>query len=466
MTKLVSIPLWLLILVLLFAAVTFASHFLFPSVRWFFRRRAERLVAQMNKRLTRPIEPFKLAKRFDMVQRLVYDPAVSAAIHDHAQRHGIPENVAFEQARAYAREIVPGFSATAYYSVGMRFARWMSRSLYRVKVDELDKNRLDEISGDAAVIFVINHRSNMDYVLITWLVSNATALSYAVGEWARVWPLAPIIRSMGAYFIRRKDRSQLYRRVLARYVQLAMEGGATQAIFPEGGLSLDGAPCPPKLGLLNYIVTGYVPGGGDVVFIPVGMNYDQVLEDRYLINADQAGNRRFRPQYGPATMSFLAHIRDRVLRRFKRFGTFSASFAAPLSLDEFIKNRGGGVDDKLTEDLALELMARMGAVIPIMPVPLVAKILLKGQGLDEATITAEAAALLALFEGGTVPIPDSNAAEICADALDQLSRRKLIKKQGQLWLVVAEEVPVLRFYANSIAHHFVDLLPIADQSDE
>ena len=52
----VTLPLWLLILIVGFAAVTFASHFLFPSVRWFFRKRAERALAQLNTRLDRPIE--------------------------------------------------------------------------------------------------------------------------------------------------------------------------------------------------------------------------------------------------------------------------------------------------------------------------------------------------------------------------------------------------------------------------
>ena len=42
-----------LLLILAFAAVTFASHFLFPSVRWFFRRRMERAVARLNERLER-----------------------------------------------------------------------------------------------------------------------------------------------------------------------------------------------------------------------------------------------------------------------------------------------------------------------------------------------------------------------------------------------------------------------------
>ncbi len=79
MTRMVELPLWLLVLILAFATVTFASHFLFPSVRWFFRRRMERAVARLNKRLTRPIEPFKLTRRFDTVQRLSYDLPISAS---------------------------------------------------------------------------------------------------------------------------------------------------------------------------------------------------------------------------------------------------------------------------------------------------------------------------------------------------------------------------------------------------
>lgn len=68
MFQTVNIPVWALTLVVVFAAVTFASHFLFPSVRWFFRKRAERVVARLNQRLKRPIEPFKLMRRQDALE--------------------------------------------------------------------------------------------------------------------------------------------------------------------------------------------------------------------------------------------------------------------------------------------------------------------------------------------------------------------------------------------------------------
>ena len=67
---LVNYSIWIIIA---FALVAFFSHFLFPSVRWFFRHRMERVVDRLNKRLDRPIQPFKLMERHDMIIRLAQD---------------------------------------------------------------------------------------------------------------------------------------------------------------------------------------------------------------------------------------------------------------------------------------------------------------------------------------------------------------------------------------------------------
>ncbi|MEM9130209.1 MAG: glycerol-3-phosphate acyltransferase, partial [Pseudomonadota bacterium] len=145
MLRTIELPLWLFVLIVLFAAVTFASHFLFPSVRWFFRRRMEKAVARLNERLERPIEPFKLARRYDMIQRLIYDPEVSLAIAEYAKEEGIPENVAFERARRYAKEIVPSFSATAYFGIAIRAAKALSLALYRVRLGRYDEQGIEKI---------------------------------------------------------------------------------------------------------------------------------------------------------------------------------------------------------------------------------------------------------------------------------------------------------------------------------
>ena len=448
MNQPVTLPLWAFILIVLFAAVTFASHFLFPSVRWFFRKRAERLVARLNTRLQRPIEPFKLARRYDMIQRLLYDPAITRAILDHAREHNVPENVAFEKARNYAREIVPSFSATAYFTIGMRLARWLSRMLYRVRLGSFDREALDSLDADATVIFVMNHRSNMDYVLVTHLVSRASALSYAVGEWARVWPLSAVIRAMGAYFIRRRSRTALYRSVLARYVQLATEGGVTQAMFPEGGLSLTGSVGAPKLGLLNYIITNFEAGGRDVIFVPVALNYDQVIEDRFLIKAGMGGHRRFRPPVGTVISSVSSYFWRRLTGKFKGFGTASVAFGTPLKLSDF------ETSDDLTEAVALELMQRIRVVVPVLSAPLVARAIVVERAASRDAIATAVAAMIDELRHMRMPLPKRDVPSIVSETLARFAQRGLVDLTADAVTVVGDGGDVLGYYANSIAHHF------------
>ncbi len=436
MTQPVTLPLWALLLILAFAAVTFASHFLFPSVRWFFRRRAERAVAELNRRLHTPIQPFKLARRHDMVMRLSYDSEVMEAVQIEARRERIPENVAFERARRYAREIVPAFSAAAYFGFAIRVARWLSTSLYDVRLQVVDEDALKAIPADATVVFVMNHRSNMDYVLVTYLVAERSALSYAVGEWARVWPLRALVRAMGAYFIRRKSRGQLYRRVLARYVQMAAEAGVTQALFPEGGLSLDGRLGSPKLGLLNYIREGAETGGRAAVFVPVALNYDRVLEDRVLLAASASGERRFRARI-PTVLGFaLKMLRLRLRGRFRRFGRAGVTMGRPLALADAPRR---------TEDLAAELMARIEEAMPRLPLPLVARALTEADGpLSRVALTARVARWLA--EAGA----DDPAEAVVAEALAIARLRGFVREGPDGFVPEPGEAPLLRYYAASV----------------
>ncbi len=450
MTRTVAVPLWLLILILLFAGVTFLSHFLFPSVRWFFRQRAQRAVARLNRRLKRPIEPFKLARRYDMIQRLIYDPEVARAVAEEAHAKAIPENVAFERARDYAREIVPAFSATLYFGWGTRLARWLSRSLYRIRLPQIDMAALDRLPADATVVFVMNHRSNMDYVLVTWLVSGSGALSYAVGEWARVWPLSGLIRMMGAFFIRRKERGALYRRVLARYVQLATAGGVTQAIFPEGRLSLDGRLGEPRLGLLSYIVEGTPDRTRDVVFVPVGINYDRVLEDRFLIRAHVTGVRRFRPPLGHVLGGLAHYLGQRMTGRFRGFGTAKVAVGEPLSLSEFLASR----PERPAEELGAELMARVAAAVPAVPVPLVARHLADGEAWTSEALEAAIRADLGCLEARGRELPGRGPHRLVEDALALLVARGVVVRTGGGVRRAEGERDLFAYYAGSVAHHF------------
>ena len=437
----VEIPVWLLWIAGVLALIAALDRIIGPGVRWFLRRRMERVLIRVNARLERKIEPFKLARRQDMIVRLLYDPKVMEAVAEHAAETGVPGSVAFEEARHYAREIVPGFSATLYFGFATRAAKGLSRLLYRVRVGKVDAE-LAHVDPKATVIFVMNHRSNVDYLLVTWLVSDRAAISYAVGEWARVWPLSALIRSMGAYFIRRGSRNALYRRVLARYVQMAAAEGMTQAIFPEGGLSLDGRVGPAKMGLLSYIIDGFDPAGRDVVFVPVGLGYDRVLEDRVLVEAAAAGTRRFRMQ--PLKLAFLGLrlLWKRFRGRFRGFGTAAAGFGAPVSLRAFLAG-GGNV-----ETLGARLMTAIAQVVPVLPVPLVARALGAGAtSRDELRVRVEALIVRLTAAGAVLKLPPQGGEAILAEGLGPLIARGLVSEALQ---PVPGQQALLSFYAASV----------------
>jgi glycerol-3-phosphate O-acyltransferase len=444
---------------------------LIPGMRWLIRRRLNRAIDEINTRLKLRIQPFKLAKRRALIDQLIFDPEVLKAIEDFARANGVTREIAQNRARRYAKEIVPAFSAYAYFGIGTRLSRRISTFMYRVRLGYMDEEAMKTVDPDASVIFVINHRSNMDYVLVTFMVSSSSAISYAVGEWARVWLLQNLIRSMGAYFVRRDSREPLYRKVLARYVSSAVAGGLAQAMFPEGGLTRDGRLRPPKLGLLSYMVSGFDPKGTrDAVFVPVGINYDRVIEDRLQTAAaatPEGEKPRFKFDFRIFAGFLLRGLWLRLRGRWYRYGYACVSFGRPLSLRAYMAERGIDFRTLDTERRTAEiqrlgdvLLDKVGAVVPALPVPLVATALLDANGawlspLELKTRVSELAAKLAVA-GAHVHIPRADQDYAIEVAMRMLRMRRLIDESDGLYRINATEEPLLRYYANSIAHLLAD----------
>ena len=462
----VILPLWLVIVLAIGTGWWLLDRFFIPSVRWALRRRANRAINELNTHLKLDIQPFKLTKRKVMVDRLLYDPDVLSAAKQHALEENIPQDVAMQKAEHYAREIVPTFSAYAYFRFGTRIARRISKSLYRVRVGFSNDEALKTVPSDASVIFVINHRSNMDYVLVTYVAASSSALSYAVGEWAQVWGLRGLIRSMGAYFIRRNSRNALYRKVLSKYVAMATKAGVVQAIFPEGGLTRDGSLRAPKFGLLSYMISDFDPTGPrDAVFIPVGLNYDRVLEDRVLVDAAATPTGeapRFR--FNPLIFSkFIAKNIWLVLRgHWHRNGYTCVSFGKPVSLRTYLSKRNTDLrtlsaDARAAEieKIGLELMEAVGNAVPALPVPLVATALLDaGAPITMFELKGRVFSLIGSLErlGAYVCIPRRDYDYAIDVGLRMLKMRRMIFEKEGTYQINPEEIPLLRFYANSISH--------------
>ncbi len=469
MDEVITLPLWLFIPIAALACWSVLVLLLAPGMRWFLRRRINRVLQQIGLRLSVELPSFTLTRRTALIERLCPDPPVQAAVAAHVAASGEVPALALRRIDRYAREIVPSFNAYVYFRVGYTISRAIARLLYRVRIGFAAEAALRDIAPKSTLVFVINHRSNMDYILVSFLAAEQVTLSYAVGEWARIWGLQQLIRAMGAFFVRRNSNDPLYRVVLSRYVQMATEGGVTQAVFPEGGLTVDGRLRPPRFGLLAYMLKSFDEREGegrrDLVFLPVGLNYDRVLEDRtQLLKAHPQGQRPGRLRALGHLLRFFGDQLWRMLQgRWHRFGYACVNFGAPVSMRAWCRDKGlrfGEMSDddrrRETTRVAEHLLARIGEVIPVLPVSLVATLFVEAPLRQWSALELKAAMgerMARLQQGGAHQYLPRQDADYAFDVgLRMLVLRRIVRDEGGLFRLAEDGGPLAAYYANAIAH--------------
>lgn len=460
-----TIPTWLFLLLLAITVYAVVMSALIPSVRWYFRRRLNRAVDKLNTSLQIEVRPFQRTKRQVLIDQLLFDQDILAAIEAKAQQENVPREVLQQQVKSYAREIVPSFNAYVYDRVGYWMAKKVSRFIYRVRVAAADQKQLREVEPEATVVFVMNHRSNMDYVLISYLAAERVTLSYAVGEWARVFPLESLIRALGAFFVRRDSRNPLYRKILERYVNMATQSGVCQAVFLEGELSRDGALADPKIGFLDYMLRQYdYKSDRNVVFVPVGINYDRVLEDKNLLAWDKQEERLSKGQH---LGKFWHWLRQNLFvssrTRWQRYGYASVNFGVPISMREYCEQNSVDFKHLVKEEripkvfeLANELMDALRFVLPVLPVPLIASVFVSSEK-DSMTlleVVSECDVLIdkMIARGAAMKEEEKPRHKTLVNSLDMLKERNILLENKDRYSVNSEQASLIQYYANSIEH--------------
>ncbi len=462
----ITLPYWVFIVLVIFAAIMMLDRILLPSMRWYLKRRVNRVIGEINTRLDIEIRPIQFTRRQVLIDQLVFDEKVIDAIKLYADEHKMPHAIAQEKAHKYASEIIPAFNAYIYFRIGYWLAKKLARLVYRVRVGFYDNNKITESDSNASVVFVMNHRSNMDYVLVSFLVAEKTTLSYAVGEWARIWPLQTLIKAMGAFFVRRNSGNALYRKVLERYINMSTRAGVCQAVFLEGGLTRDGELREPRLGFLDYMLRDYHPHSDrDIIFIPVGINYDRVIEDRSLIRRlDKTAERRSVWFVIKTTVKFI--FKNALLsrkNRWRRFGYASVNFGEPVSAKQYCltHNVDFSVLDKeerflRIESLAKSIMRNISQVVPVVPVALMSEVLIKNKSawkseLEIKTLCAERIVQLEK-KGAPIDISSSAVESVLGSAMAALIGRGLVEEKDNLYRMKESELDIMNYYANSIIH--------------
>ena len=426
----------------------------------------ERRFDKVMRRYDVEIDRFKLSRQKSVETILNHDHAIWTHVERLAHA-GEDRFVLRKRVQTYVHEIVPAFNPSNYFRYGYRFTRWLINILYKVDFDPEEVKRLKEFSREKprCMIYILNHRSNADYVLTSYVLADQVALSFAVGEWARVWPLEYLFKSFGSYFLRRGFRDPLYHTVLRRYVQMVTKSGVTQALFPEGGLSRDGAFRSPKIGLIDYIVTSKEDRSFDreLIFVPVALNYDRVLEDRALV-AESKGER-------PKTtkLEMAKHVGQILFRNVWKFarskirknGIAAVRFGDPVSFDAWHKDQDVDIfsldkDERRAHIAGFtnSLMHEIAELLPVTPLCVVSKVLIEHAPISREALLehTEKEIRILLHKHRHVVAVDKGVLWIVEGALMRLSLRNLVEETDSEIRIADGATPILTYYANSYRH--------------
>lgn len=439
------------------------------------------------------IDRFKLTRQTAVKTLLNHDHAIWTHVEEMAQAGANREELRVK-VNTYVEEIVPFFKPLIYFRFGRTLAGWVLTSLYRIDYRPEEVARIKALSKarPCSVVYLMNHRSNVDYLLAAYVLAEDVALSFAVGEWARVWPLEYLFKAFGSYFLRRGFRDPLYHTVLRRYVQLVTKNAVTQAMFPEGGLSRDGKLRPPKIGLLDSILCAKADRSftRELLFVPVAINYDRVLEDRVLLQ--ERGGKKHRMgklAMGKRVLNILfGNLHKFARRKLRKNGMAAVRFGEPVSFDAWQSQRGIDIFSLPKEarrahvvTFCNEMMNGIAALIPITPVCLIARHLLAHpvDGISYGALCHEVEQAITDAAARSTPVVcgERGTRFVVDGALLRLAARGLIQV-GETAAAQADEpytpdqlirvdtsgpgrsADVLNYYANAIAHHFDGGVPV------
>lgn len=436
------------------------------------RRRATRIALRALHRSRSRVDRFKLTKKSFIREMLLTDEAIAAAVKEHAHENAVPESVTWKRVETYIDEIVPFFNILTYYKIGLVVSKVLLNFFYKVSAEYAGRSSQGALPKDAIVVYLMNHRSNADYVLVGYVLSGQVAISYAVGEWARTFPLEYIFKSFGAYFIRRKYREKLYHTVLERYVQLITRNGVTQGIFLEGGLSRDGKLGKAKIGLLDYVLgVARDPDMRNRLYIvPVAINYDRVLEDRSLLRELDVREGRTRPPRSAQLAEVLRYVwwnsARLVARRWKRYGRAAVVIGEPFALAPWLDEQDRITGNLFTIERAERLarvqalsdsvLEKIAAIIPVTPVTLACAAVqsFDGDFISHAQLIARMSEMRDVLRelNARVIYREGSVGETFDRAWRMLSMRRILVRSGDGYSVLPGNRPLVSYYANSVGH--------------
>ncbi len=423
------------------------------------------LIERINSRIRINRGAEKLS-RTEIKELVLQDKNVQDAVARTAAEKNEPEDKIRKKAEAYVDEIAADQRIQVYH-----FLYYLLRLLFRTLFDRVDYHesdfaKLKKYNEKGSLIFVSSHKSHFDYLFLGFIsfIHQMTIPSMAAGKNLAFWPIGPVLRSGGAFFLRRSLKGlELYTKVFAAYVKVLVREKTNLNFYIEGGRSRTGKLLAPKLGLLSFLLDVAFEGElEDLTFVPCYVGYDQIPEEKSYLS-ELSGHEKEKE-------SWRSLISSRKIFG-KRYGTVYMRFHDPLSFKGFCEKRikGSRITDltmperrELTHDFAYHIMSSMIQASAVNAIELSsAAVICEGSNeFSHGQLVDSAQRLAYLLDCRGVQVTDS-----CKDvnlALDEslglfAKRRFLIfstetSMKDRIYAVNPERLANLEFYKNTLVN--------------
>lgn len=320
---------------------------------------------------------------------------------------------------------------------------------------------LKEMSKTNNLVLVPNHQSHADYVAINYVYFKKyqSPIFVAGGNNLNIFPIGPIFRRSGCFFIRRTFANDiLYKVTLEAYLHYLLVKGSPIEFFFEGGRSRTGKLLPPRYGLYQMLIEAHqaIPENvrKPLKFIPVSIVHEYVPEQKSLTR-ELDGGKKVKESAGQVFG---------LVRLFSyQFGNVHINIGHPVTTPH-IEN----VDLKTqTQKLAFECFLEVGKNMRVTPTSLLAMILL-----DEPTgalkweeILMKARHIVTHCLKFNVPITDSikleNLEKSLERSVDILIGNKKVEAIGNpngkhvFYSIRDDSRKEILYFKNTVLHHFL-----------
>lgn len=409
----------------------------------------------------------QLPNREAMFKKLLRSEAILAAIENEAKS----ENISVDKAKAEAYKILKEIAADVSYEklrMMAKFLNWLWNKLYR-GIDVRNGDRVRKLALDGhEIVYVPCHRSHIDYLLLSYVLYKEGLFPphIAAGINLNFWPVGPMFRGSGAFFIRRTFKgNRLYSTIFREYLSELFYRGYSVEFFIEGGRSRTGRLLTPKTGMMSMTLQALrQQQNRPISIVPVYIGYEHVLEvDTYA-----------KELRGAAKEKENAGLVLRVARKLRNLGKGYVNFGEPIMLINYLNQYYPNWRDDQDEERPIwfnnavdgvsnQVMVHINNAVAVNATNLTATALLSSRqrALTREQLVEQISSYQQFLQN--VPystdmiVPEESPQQMLEHALSLNPRGMLSEKDkfGEIIRLERTSAVLMTYYRNNIQHLFV-----------